>query len=491
MAAGTRRRRRGYTDAPEPALALRIGRADTRPRSEVGRPACVHARPNARFAGDGWEIAARERWHIDCSGREWRSFVRSTPSLAPLARPLLLCIAALAGCAAGAPLDAEREEEALLVPFPQPWELDASFAGDGETTLESTLSAVDGLGRLVVLRRRSDGVLIVTRLRADGQRDPSFGRYGSAQVLPALADAWLSLRVDVNGRPLIGASTRSTITVTRLTSSGALDGSFGVGGVAQVLSGGNIDRFADIDSDGSARVLVAYAPVGEDSIVLARLTSSGVIDTSGYGFGGRFAIYDSSGPAREIGIIDLDAEPDGTALALAIELCPDLSCDASGHRTLLARATVAGLPDWDFGAAGTALLPLGDLMARSFVERLADGRIALIGHRVTGGTFELLGADGALDPSTLEPRPIPRTVWPTGFDVHGNRLVVVGTLGLGEHAELVSFDTSGAEIGRAALGYEDSLRVDLDPSGRALVTSHTRARRYVQGALVPDLSRGI
>jgi uncharacterized delta-60 repeat protein len=128
--------------------------------------------------------------------------------------------------------------------------IDPSFAGDGVAELPLAGAAgltTDGAGRILITGGTSpfsDSRLAVARLLAGGAIDPSFGDGGvSAIAVGETSTAGGPAKVGADGR-IYAAGTTTTAGVsrmfaTRLTSSGALDSTFGEGGVADWVDPGS------------------------------------------------------------------------------------------------------------------------------------------------------------------------------------------------------------------------------------------------------------
>lgn len=132
--------------------------------------------------------------------------------------------------------------------------------------------------------------LEVTRYGRDGARDPSFGSGGRAvltvnpgQDLRVAA----SVAVGADGKAVIATTDASDITVFRLTAGGALDPTFGGSGAVKIHLGGHAQaaRVA-VQRDGS--IIVAGAretPLEGTQPLLVKLTPSGALDGT-FGVGG-------------------------------------------------------------------------------------------------------------------------------------------------------------------------------------------------------------
>ena len=198
---------------------------------------------------------------------------------------------------------------------------DATFDGDGQV---KTLFASFGGASSVVLQ--TDGKLVVAgvgdanfalaRYNGDGSLDSSFGVDGTVTTNLGGFDSILALALQPDGKLVAAGITRSTgparVAVARYESGGALDPTFGVGGVLISDLGGAPDAVVDaVSVDASGRILVAgnrqSGPVATDrDFVVARFGSSGTPDAS---FGTSGLVTTDLGGFDQLE--DIVLEPDG------------------------------------------------------------------------------------------------------------------------------------------------------------------------------------
>ena len=161
---------------------------------------------------------------------------------------------------------------------------DASFDGDGQKRFDfgpcgfANAVAVQGDGKILVAGgdggcSEDESPFRVARLNADGSFDRSFGRGGRQAVQLPVPYAWAEdMQLDAQGRILLagpaGGETRRwrnryTFGLARLTASGALDRSFGRGGVTVAPGHRRRATFANAAAllpDGRIAVVGTYAP---------------------------------------------------------------------------------------------------------------------------------------------------------------------------------------------------------------------------------------
>jgi uncharacterized delta-60 repeat protein len=283
--------------------------------------------------------------------------------------------------------------------------------------------------------------MLVTRLLPNGTADQSFGTNGAVLVpigKSAYADAIVLQR---NGMIVVAGTGRSPVTGTlslaaaRLTTSGNLDQSFGNGGVALVPVGANAVANAVAIGSGGTILLGGSALTDHNRFVAARLTPGGALDTS-YGSGGVTLLGPVGGawgmtlqPNGDVVLGGQETYNGTQAFMLARLLAngaPDTSFGQQGVVTVPIGSTAAGMAvalqsNGDILMTGNAtagtrviatvrLLPNGSLdpsfgssgiatFAGSGVNTMAlesDGEILLGG---AGPSVSLLTTSGTLDPA--------------------------------------------------------------------------------------------
>ncbi|MGN6548090.1 MAG: hypothetical protein ACTHK7_23850, partial [Aureliella sp.] len=224
-----------------------------------------------------------------------------------------------------------------------------SFAAD---------ATLDSAGRVVLAGRAFDGYsryspdFAVARQLANGSPDLSFGNEG--QTVTDFGGSYNSREqanavvIDSAGR-LIAAgranlSTGSDFALVRYLSSGAIDTSFGTGGIVTTDLGAVNDEIFDVQLDNLGRIVVAGGTQGK--FALARYLATGALDTT-FGTGG-------------IVVTDLQ----GSDGANALLLLPDgrlVAAGSDGTDFALARYTASGGLDTTFGTGGKVIYDTGPL----------------------------------------------------------------------------------------------------------------------------------
>ena len=217
----------------------------------------------------------------------------------------------------------------------------------------------------------------VLRLRANGSRDPTFGTNGLVTTAsPGTASEHprdMVLQPD-GSIVLVGDSNDSSadIVVMRYLATGALDASFGNGGVVRTSFGANLDRVTSVALQADGRIVVggtAGTGGGNTDVLVLRLNANGSLDTS---FGGDgFVTLNFGTPGNLLGVVLVQA--DGRIVAAG-------SVGTSGNRDiLLTRLNADGSTDVDFGIDGVVRTDIASLEGINDGVIQPDGAIVLVG----------------------------------------------------------------------------------------------------------------
>lgn len=186
---------------------------------------------------------------------------------------------------------------------------------------------------------QSDAGFHVRRFDPSGALDSTFGSGGLATVAVGARRLILGgISVDPDGRPVVSLGTAGDLHVIRLTARGAPDPAFAGDGIA-VADVGRNDYGGDIAFDRRERLIVANSNNRRQSVV--RFETDGTLDTS-FGTNGAFSRPSSYGYISNVG-----DDPEGVV--------------TDGNRVFLF-AEGFGRPDDDFHL--TALRPNGELDRR-------------------------------------------------------------------------------------------------------------------------------
>lgn len=249
------------------------------------------------------------------------------------------------------------------------------------------------------------GVLITGQAFGQpGALDPLFGQNGRARfTLDQFRSGALSVEPLPNGQTLVGGRAGQDVAVLRLDGVGTLDPAYGTGGVARVRVPGRDPTAADLAVLPGGAVLVAavesspsvfYYFGGRGS--LTRLTSAGALDAT-FGAGGAVSLGSGFTDTQFTRVVVL---PDGRILAAGSAV--PMGADFSRSEAFVARFSAGGQLDPSFGTSGLArvALPEGGAVATG-LRRQPDGRLLMAGYRGSGFTREpfvaAFGSDGTPD----------------------------------------------------------------------------------------------
>ncbi|HYM44584.1 MAG TPA: hypothetical protein VES65_00270, partial [Solirubrobacteraceae bacterium] len=330
--------------------------------------------------------------------------------------------------------------------------LDPSFGSYGQVKGTSgwDILHIHTMARGVLLAVGSHSL---ERYTAAGVPDRSFGP-GGVRRLSTPHDTF-DATVDAAGRILVLATSMSSPTkveVKRFLPSGRPDAGFGAHGVALPRGLPHAEPIAlATQRDGSVIVLGATTSKPKPSLLLARLTPTGKLDSS-FGRGG---IVRPPIPSRRVSL-SVAVAPDGQVALAAGENFLDPSRHA---RLLLVRYTSTGRLDRSFGAGGVASSDASTIEHRGRVVPLLPHAIAF---DAAGDTI-VAGANtyGRIDRGTEVPWFLAR------YTTHGLDC---------------SFGTNGIVIGNEP-GSADAIAVQRN--GRIVIAGHRGealiAARYLGG----------
>jgi uncharacterized delta-60 repeat protein len=251
--------------------------------------------------------------------------------------------------------------------------LDPGFGTGGRvvTDLPSLQEGALALARLddgpLIVAGWADDRMLVARYTAAGALDPSFGDGGVASAdLPGLGGRANALILRAGGRILVAGESNGHMAIARLTGEGRLDPGFGSGGVSIVDRGPGRDvgRAMAIDSRGRIVVAGQSGPYA----VTTRLRADGTLDR---GFGVRGFTPGIRGDARAVAI-----GPDGGPI-VGGTLAP------ASQPALLARYDARGRLNRRFGRLGLVRFSDPRGLAINALKRDRHGHIF-----AAGGTSE-------------------------------------------------------------------------------------------------------
>jgi len=293
------------------------------------------------------------------------------------------------------------------------------LAGDYD---QATAVALDPAGRIVVAGRATVGgqsAFAVARYTPAGLLDGTFDTDGKLTTIFSIGSADANaLAIDPAGRILLAGlvvdDTRAgnaDFALARYLPSGALDPSFGAGGIVTTDLGRNDEHAQALALDAAGRIVVAgysadfVGPASDFAVI--RYTPAGALDAA-FGTAG-IALVDFANGADQAFALALQADgaitvAGGTATAMET-------------RFALARLTPAGALDTTFGAAGRVVTDIGEYDdVASAIAIDAQGRLIVAGttyNEATGQDLALAVYAGTAPAPAPEPDPLPPPVVPT------------------------------------------------------------------------------
>jgi uncharacterized delta-60 repeat protein len=256
-------------------------------------------------------------------------------------------------------------DDAVLARFLPDGTLDASFGVGGIVREPGTVASdtpdafwsvsVRPDGRIVAGGTRGDlwvgpqpDACYAVQYLADGARDPAFGTDGVVSVAPEGKAYCLDGDLLPDGRYVLTAAVGNQLAETwgaiRLLEDGALDASFGTGGVALADAAGGVVTSGVVSPDGSVTVGGgSYAFL----TTLVRFTPDGTLDAS-FGTDG-VASLPAIGPSETW---DLALQSDGKIILAGV------INEGATRFAYLARVLPGGAPDPSFGTDGITRLDL-------------------------------------------------------------------------------------------------------------------------------------
>ena len=173
-------------------------------------------------------------------------------------------------------------------------DLDTTFADEGQlqtATSDIREMGIDLSNRLLVAER-ANGNIVIRRYTAAGAVDSTYGTGGAFTTPQGAGAVTYDVFFDSQGRTLLGLQGESP-TLRRVTAAGALDSSFGNGGVVTLVADGEFSNVRAVLPQADGKIFV------ETSYAFVRLNANGSRDTSFDGDGA--ADYDYLGYGAVLG----------------------------------------------------------------------------------------------------------------------------------------------------------------------------------------------
>jgi uncharacterized delta-60 repeat protein len=300
--------------------------------------------------------------------------------------------------------------------------LDTSFGAGGKVTTpigsgndQGRGVLIDGSGRIVVAGSTFNGSnmdLALARYHPDGSLDDSFDGDGKVTTPVRSGDDWLQgFVIQPDGKIVVtGASTNGSnydFSLVRYTATGALDPSFGTGGIVTHPIGASTEepRSIALQPDGKIVTAGAYFNGNKVLFVLVRYHPNGSFDNS-FGTNGiaTAAVGLTNAAANSIAI-----QPDGKIIAVGE------SWNGSNTDMAILRFDTSGALDPLFGAGGQVVSNFGSHEESYAVAVLPDGKFVVASEYWNGSSDDFAVArykpDGTFD---------------VGFDSDGRVVSAIG-----------------------------------------------------------------
>jgi len=286
--------------------------------------------------------------------------------------------------------------------------LDTTFGPDANGIVKTTigeLSQVNGIkidsnGKIVAAGYTQTGDvqnIAVARYNSDGSLDTSFNSTGKVTTLTSGATASYAnaVAIDSSNKILVAGTTTlsdlSNIMVARYTTAGALDATFGTGGVATLAIGdGGGANSIIIDANNKIVVVGTVVISGQPNLFVARFNSDGTLDT-GFGTSGYTTV--TGGVAYLGNCVKIDSN------------AKIVACGNTPQDFLLIRFNADGTLDTSFGVdeTGIVVTPIPDgvnSVIRSMVLDSSNRAVVAGSSNISGNNAFVLArydSSGSLD----------------------------------------------------------------------------------------------
>ncbi|MFN2590620.1 MAG: delta-60 repeat domain-containing protein [Actinomycetota bacterium] len=246
--------------------------------------------------------------------------------------------------------------------------------------------AVQPDGRIVAAGNTLAGTssdFALVRYTSNGSLDPTFGSGGKVVTsLRPSYDTAYAVAIQPDGKIVAAGQTWDGLAydfaVVRYTSTGALDATFGIGGKIITEFGSTSAGAYDMLLQPDGKIVLAGYSCGSCEFALARYTSTGALDST-FGTGGMVTtLIGSTGAASGVAL-----QADGKIVVAGTAYHRSSYPQLSRPLMSLARYTAAGGLDPTFDGDGTVVTPFGPRATSTAndVAVQADGKIVAVGVR--------------------------------------------------------------------------------------------------------------
>lgn len=377
--------------------------------------------------------------------------------------------------------------ESVIARYNSNGTLDTSFGSNGVVITAMGQSgsasgvAVQPDGKIVIggysTPSTAHTLFAAARYNANGTLDSTFGTAGLATINDSSSDSARTLRLMPDGHIVLGgvsvpsgASVYSAM-VARLTSTGALDTSYNGTGM-NIVAKSSLNASV-LHSDGTVTAVGGTgASYWSSDFSLIQFNPSGQLDTT-FGSGGKVITNFIQPTHAQADAVAL--QPDGKVVTAGYRyiLRPNMNPDL-GKEVVLTRYNVDGSPDTTFGSGGEVTTAFGTIDDRAnAVVVQPNGDILIAGQTSdpnTGTAFLVARylPNGAMDPSFGASGQTTITNFST---LYGNPSDIATAIALqSDGSILVAGDASGAGIGIARLTPGGQLDMSYGSSGKAFTS---------------------
>ena len=259
--------------------------------------------------------------------------------------------------------------------------------------------AVQADGKLVIAGS-SDTDFAIARYNPDGSPDTAFSGDGRLTISLGGVDRGAALAVQADGKIVVAgytsaggtATNANNFAVVRFNADGSLDTNFGTGGISTIDFGAD-DRAAGVVVQADGRIVVAGSrgAIGTTNFAAARLNSAGALDNT-FGTGGLVAVSIRGFDAATA--VALQADGKIVLAGSSTPFTPTATTDFAA-----VRLTTAGALDTTFDGDGKALVDFGGTDMAAALAVQTDGKLVLAGSTPSNFAVARLNSDGGLDTS--------------------------------------------------------------------------------------------
>jgi uncharacterized delta-60 repeat protein len=276
----------------------------------------------------------------------------------------------------------------LFGPLVYAIDLDASFDSDGIVTTDFGGTdqiwsvAIQSDGKIVVAGQ-SDSEFGLARYTTAGALDTTFGSGGIVTTIISGTDRVLSVVIQSDGKIIAAGYSNNNFALARYTTAGALDTTFDSDGIV-TTDFGSTDQIwsVAIQSDG----MIIAVGSSNDNFALARYTTTGALDTTFDTDGKVTTDFGSTDRAHSVAI-----QSDGMIVGKIVAV------GKSDTDFALARYTTAGALDTTFDTDGKVTTDFGSTDWAHSVAIQSDGKIIAAGYSNNNFALARYTTAGALD----------------------------------------------------------------------------------------------